>query len=185
MTTSTNHKLIIFDMDGTLADRDTGELLEGVADWFSIYKHVTSGVKVAIATNQGGVGLRHWMETGGFGEPEKYPTETAVWERVNHVISQLGISQAEIRTCVCFAYKSQKGIWSPTPQGEEREYKWSQHWRKPEPGMLLYLIKEHGVLASETLMVGDSPEDAQAAMRVKCEFQWAWDFFGCEKPDDQ
>src|SRR5687768_16117153 len=110
------YKLIIFDMDGTLADRDTGELLKGVSDWFGVYKYVTGGVKVAIATNQGGVGLRHWMETGNFGKPEKYPTEDDIWQRIKQVFNQLGLRQTQSLVYVCFAYKSQKGEWSPTPE---------------------------------------------------------------------
>lgn len=177
------YKLIIFDMDGTLADRDTGELLPGVADWFNVYKHVTGGVKLAIATNQGGVGLRHWMESGGFGEPQKYPTEDDVWNRIYNVVSQLSISQVQIPAYVCFAYKSQKGTWSPTPTGKEISYHWQATNRKPNNGMLVKAMVEADILEIDTLMVGDSEEDESAALYAGCDFMWAWEFFKREKPE--
>lgn len=66
--------LYIFDLDGTLAALDSTNLLPGVAEWFD----ASPGVPCAIATNQGGVGLRYWMETKDFGEPGKYPTQAQV-----------------------------------------------------------------------------------------------------------
>lgn len=179
-----HHKLIIFDMDGTLADRETGELLPGVADWFGVYKHVTGGVKLALATNQGGVGLRYWMESGGFGEPDKYPTEDDVWNRINQVIGHLGISQIEIPVYVCFAYQSKSSdkIAPLPPHHTNAMQRWSIAFRKPSPGMLLDAMREAGMSAEDTLMVGDSQEDLTAALAAGCHFQWAWEFFGRENP---
>lgn len=51
-------------------------------------------------------------------------------------------------------------------------------FRKPQPGMLQY-IKEMALFQTKTyLMVGDRPEDQQAAEAAGFEFEWAKDFFG-------
>src|SRR5688572_24228949 len=177
------YKLIIFDLDGTLADRDSNELLEGVADWFGIYRHNTNGKKLAIATNQGGIGLRFWMEKDGFGEPEKYPTEKDFWERMsNLIIHSLGISPTEIPVYASFRYQSTKGNWSPIPDGQESNEKWKATSRKPSNGMLVYAMLDADIHESQTLMVGDSTDDERAAKAAGCDFMWAWEFFGRDKP---
>ncbi|GAB5494515.1 MAG: hypothetical protein Phog2KO_47300 [Phototrophicaceae bacterium] len=51
------YDLIIFDMDGTLSDWKTGKLLPNVKAWFDAQP---PDRKFALATNQGGVGLRYW-----------------------------------------------------------------------------------------------------------------------------
>ena len=76
-------KLYIFDIDGTLTEKFGDTLKPEVAEWFRGMRG--SDIKVALATNQGGVGLRYWMEQGGFGEPESYPTETKVYERLARI----------------------------------------------------------------------------------------------------
>jgi HAD superfamily hydrolase (TIGR01549 family) len=50
--------------------------------------------------------------------------------------------------------------------------------RKPNPGMLMELMELYGVSPHETLMVGDRPEDAEAAKAAGCEFIHRDVFFG-------
>lgn len=168
------YKLIIFDVDGTLADRETSAALPGVSQWF---KQNPQQI-VALATNQGGVGLRYWMERDGFGEPHKYPDELAVMNHLGNVKQVLAL-QNDVRCYVCYAYQSQKsGKWAPVPEGQQDNPYWRQDWRKPAPGMLTEAMASVGCTPDETLMVGDSDEDRLAAEAAGCAFQWADEFFG-------
>ena len=126
--------LIIFDMDGTLADRDTGELLPGVRTWFQ-HTRPSLRAKVCIASNQGGVGLRYWMERDGFGEPRKYPTAEIVDTRLREIMLACEYDNPKkqynkdgtFRRCkfdgsgiddalLSFAYQSKtSGKWGPEP----------------------------------------------------------------------
>ena len=49
--------------------------------------------------------------------------------------------------------------------------------KKPEPGMLVELMREFGVTPDETLFVGDAESDREAAKRAECHFAWAEEFF--------
>lgn len=177
MTTESPAKLIIFDVDGTLADRDTNELLPGVYEWFE--KH-GGDHKLAIATNQGGVGLRHWMETDKFGQPDKYPSEREARVHIARVLSKLPESiRDDIHALACFAYQSRKsGKWSPIPDGRFFDYEWNEENRKPAPGMLNLAMAQAEAKPHETIMVGDRDEDRQAAEAAGCHFQDADWFFG-------
>ncbi|MBZ0294352.1 MAG: HAD hydrolase-like protein [Anaerolineae bacterium] len=177
----TPYKLIIFDLDGTLVvDRESSELLPGVLDWFTEH-HAQQ--RIAIATNQGGVGLRYWMEVEKFGRPQKYPTEDRIWSRVDAVQAQL--PGGPYPANACFAYQNRKGIWSPTPPDKRGQPEWSPDCRKPAPGMLRRAMTEAEIAnPADCLMVGDRVEDQLAAQAAGCAFQWAWEFFGREKPDE-
>jgi D-glycero-D-manno-heptose 1,7-bisphosphate phosphatase len=50
--------------------------------------------------------------------------------------------------------------------------------RKPEPGMLLNIMNYYGVDPADTLFVGDSEVDREAAARAGTSFMWAADLFG-------
>lgn len=170
---TSNYKLYIFDLDKTLVDFDSDVLLPGVKEWF---ENRPVDCELAIASNQGGAGLRHWMESGGFGDPEALPTEQDVWARLSKITGLLG---RKIGVYVCFAYHSKKsGQWGPTPIDCDHMPQWDQHGRKPDTGMLVRAMFDANVEPSETLMVGDSAEDHEAAERAGCDFMWAHEFFG-------
>jgi histidinol phosphatase-like enzyme len=178
------YKLYIFDMDGTLVEPFTTDLLPGVAEWFA----ANEGANKGIATNQGGVGLRYWMEQDQFGDPEKYPTWDDVLVQVSGVLVQLP-GFIDIVVAYSFAFQSYTGEWSPTPLDKLKtpfaHQCWRQDWRKPYPGMLKYLMDTFQAKPGETLMVGDRPEDRQAAQNAGCDFIEADDFFGRKNEDER
>ena len=49
--------------------------------------------------------------------------------------------------------------------------------RKPRPGMLFSAMKDAGVVAGDTLFVGDMVTDEQAARNADVAFTYAKDFF--------
>ena len=164
------YNLILFDVDGTLRDYTTKELLPGVREWFDSFGSI---YLIALVTNQGGVGLRHWMERDKFGDPEKYPTE----EEIRYEMEALRKEFADA-VYVCFVYQSKKtGQWSPAPNGLYDLPEWNRNNRKPNPGMLLQACADFSVLVSDALMVGDSDEDELAANRANIRFIKAEEFF--------
>jgi len=177
------YDLIIFDMDGTLIQRNMPELtfLDGVAEWFKSLSE-TNHPKIAIATNQGGVGLRYWMEIDGFGNPQNYP-------KANQVINQLLDLKVALKEFsgfdlpvdlqFCFAYQSKKTEkWSPVPPDETILDRWNPNYRKPNCGMLVQARHNAEVGKDRVLYVGDREEDLQAAERAGIDFMWAHEFFG-------
>lgn len=167
-------KFFIFDIDGTLADRDTGVLLPGVREWFD--QHDGAEFRIALVTNQGGVGLRRWMEEGGFGDPDQYPCEEQAREHIEKVEAQLPVL---VRSYACFAYQSKKsGKWAPTPDYVEAgDPEWDHQNRKPNPGMFLQALQGVDASPEQTIMVGDAEEDRQAAESAGVAFMWAEEFF--------
>jgi HAD superfamily hydrolase (TIGR01662 family) len=175
----TKYKLILFDLDGTLAPFDSDQLFPDAAAWLD----ANQDQNVTIVTNQGGIGLRYWMSVAGFGEPEKYPTEDMFNARLNRTFSKSRFFPAVL---MCFRYQSKSsGKWCPIPPGAEGLNEWSMTWRKPEPGMLLYAMSLVGATPADTLMIGDGEEDIQAAENAGCAFQWAWQFFGRPMPETE
>lgn len=172
-----NIRLIIFDVDGTIADRDSDQLYEDAAHYFSYGEQQHYW---ALATNQGGVGLRLWMEAEGFGEPENYPTEKDITRRLYALTEQIapdGDDGREVTWYVCYAYQSKKsGKWAPV--GDKSLCEWQHEFRKPAPGMLIQAMGEYECQGLDTLMVGDGEEDLHAAEAAGVHFLTADTFFG-------
>lgn len=165
------YKLIIFDLDGTLVrDYNSYTLLPGRAKFFS----QPDLPPICLATNQGGVGLRYWMESGNWGDPVELPTIQVVETRLAMIDFPPGFNPDIL---MCFTFKSKAGKWSPTPPGSENDSRWQQDWRKPSPGMLLDAMNLHQALPANTLMVGDSDDDRLAAEAAGCDFALADSFF--------
>jgi histidinol phosphatase-like enzyme len=112
------------------------------------------------------------MESGGFGEPDKLPTEGEVILRLSRIADALNYP---LNMYYCFAYKSKSSDeWGPAKSGERE---WSHSWRKPGPGMLLQAMKDAGASPDETVFIGDSEEDRLAAEAAGVKFVHADVFF--------
>jgi D-glycero-D-manno-heptose 1,7-bisphosphate phosphatase len=119
---------------------------------------LAGGNKIAIITNQGGVGLG-------------YHLESEFWQKAGSVLAALGLPVNTL-VLVCFAHKGSKREEYRTPAELKR--------RKPAPGMILEAITHNRVHAGTfgTIMIGDSAEDRNAAAAAGVQFAWAGDFFG-------
>jgi len=173
-------KLYLFDVDGTLTKFYETLLLPNVIKWLGNNK--PEGI--ALVSNQGGVGLQHWMEAGGFGDPTNYPSVQDVEDRMNDICKSITRTYGKdfrVEWFAAYRYKSKKsGKWSPIPEGELDSPEWSEDWRKPNDGMLKAALSSFGVSPNNAVMVGDSEEDMLAARSAGIEFHWRDDFFGVE-----
>lgn len=168
--------LIVFDVDGTLAEKYILTLLPGVAEFFRLAQDSAcpERPRLAIATNQGGVGMRWWKQKTGQKDYGKYPTEEEIDQRMSALAAMLG---GGMPYYAAFRYRSRGGKWTPPPPGKQDDPRWSEAWRKPNPGMLRQAMQDAGTGPERTLFVGDSPDDEGAARAAGVEFAWAADFF--------
>jgi hypothetical protein len=145
-------RLYIFDLDDTLVERWTENLLPGVSEWFQAVNWETTAC--AVATNKGNVGLRYAMEAEGWGEPGKYLTEEQTIDQLLRVQRKLTTDKdgnfpmmgSRLPMLAAFAMQYKNGRWAPTPYGEVdgmdlAPQEWSSFWRKPNPGMLVYAMR--------------------------------------------
>jgi HAD superfamily hydrolase (TIGR01662 family) len=171
-------KLILFDLDGTLAPCDQDVLYEDAAKWIE-----DATAPWMVVSNQGSIGLRYWMETEGFGDPTKWQTLEGFSKRCAKLFPGISPSEYRFHILMCTAYQSKtSGKWAPTPPNSEGFSMWRHDWRKPAPGMLLHAMKVYGATPEETLMVGDSNDDLGAATAAGCQFMPDWEFFGRPVP---
>lgn len=157
------YKLVLFDLDGSIrfCKAHHGPCHAGPGEW-QLYDDVPAvlaqydWVKIAwgVASNQAGVALGYL--TAGVALQEAYKTIQAAFG------GQVP-SRGRIRIC----------MHAPTD---------GCACRKPAPGMLWQQQAYWECTLDETLFVGDSLEDAQAADRAGCAFIQAYEFFGRPKP---
>jgi len=155
-------RLIIFDADGTLrrcttpghpAPRHRGEweMQPGVRARLRHLDFGPGGYLVGIASNQDGVAYGHTSEA----EARRLlidALQAATGIRVADEAAQLCPHALEV-PCDC---------------------------RKPAPGMLAAIMGHYGLTPAETLFVGDSDCDAEAARRAGIRFRRAQEFFDGE-----
>jgi D-glycero-D-manno-heptose 1,7-bisphosphate phosphatase len=152
-------KLVIFDVDGTLVETKSGETFRKTADdwqWLpgrlaKLQELHQQGKMLALASNQGGVAFGYMHEEAIRWELAKTANEVA-----------FGIPYF-----ICCTHP--KAVYTQYQKNDER--------RKPGPGMLIEAQEHFKIGPIHTLMVGDRPEDEQAAQNAGVAFMWADDFF--------
>lgn len=150
--------LYIFDVDGTLVTTRSGATFRKSADdwqWLpgrleKLRELERQGAILAIASNQGGV---------AFG----YLDLKEIRDEMNKLAEEAHI----FYVALCFSH----------PKATLEAYREDSPHRKPGPGMLLEIIEALGEQIEQVVMVGDRPEDEQAAGAAGVGFVWAEDFF--------
>ncbi len=153
-------KLIIFDVDGTLVTTKSGATFRKTADdwqWLpgrleKLRELKLQGIRLAIATNQGGVAF-------GFMKQDDILAELI------HMCDEGGIPRGGLY--ICYTH----------PKAKIADYQCEDYRRKPGPGMLIEAVQDFDATYASTLYVGDRPEDEEAASQAGVDFQWANNFF--------
>lgn len=156
-----DYRLIIFDTDSTLVTTKSGATFRKAADdwqWLpgrieKLRELKAQGVRLAVATNQGGV---------AFG----YLKQEDILQALMEMTEEGGIPYAGLYVCYNM------------PNAKLEQYRYEDDRRKPGPGMLLEAMQDFEATAEQTLMVGDRDEDRDAAQAAGCSFQWSHEFFG-------
>lgn len=180
-----NYDLILIDPTACLVNRD-GSLtfLPGAVDALS---RIPSDAHVGLIVQAGGVGQRYWMESQGFGKPEKIqklPTQKQAetrWQEVAEKVATI-LGYEFVPFYISFAFKSSKGNWSPIPPEAVNDPRWSYEWRMPNPSMVEHAISEFGGNPADTLIVSNWPYADEVAKNIGTQFQWAKDWLSPQKP---
>ena len=156
------YKAVFFDLDGTLIrgymdnkSQPYGEVIPLDGRIERLHALIDQGIFIGIATNQAGV---------AFG----IISEDDVMQKVQRVREMFGFS-GDIAVQVCFAH--------PKALDERYRHPAKLARRKPNAGMIQELCAWYQWSVSETLFVGDRPEDEEAARNAGVAFQWANNFF--------
>ncbi len=159
--------LLIFDIDGTLVERGSTELLPGRQEFF---ESLDKEAHIALASNQGGPACRAWSN--------RYPSLDEVKKQMKAVrllISETASRPVRVYMCLVYVDKSDAIL---LPDGiDPNDPRANPKWRKPAPGMLLQAALDFDVRIENVMFVGDRDEDRGAAHQAGCSFIWAKDFF--------
>lgn len=176
MMSQKKYKLVIFDKDGTLTTTKSGErfvqhpqdqkLLPGIYN--RLEQLVIDEVKVAIATNQGGVAAGHKSI-------DKAKEELAFAIKLcPPAVLIHGFLCPDFEGKSCKHLHLDEDYFTCQEIARCNAFKGLSDFRKPGAGMLLAAMEECEVTdPSKCLMVGDRPEDEQAAKAAGMDFEWA------------
>jgi D-glycero-D-manno-heptose 1,7-bisphosphate phosphatase len=136
--------LVLLDRDGTLIrnvaflhDPAKVEILPGVID--GLLKLQAAGLRLAIVTNQQGIGLGYYT----------FQDFIAVNQRLLRELGARGVRISKIYFC-------------PHSLGEQCSC------RKPATGMITRAMRDFGVAPEKTFVIGDSDDDMQAGSAAGC-----------------
>lgn len=166
---------LLIDLDGTVREPLSGakfineptdqRLIEGVPE--TVFNWHKRGWVLYGVTNQKGVLCGHKSIDSMIAE-QRRTMELLPWIQIVFACPDEG------RSCYRITKKSVDSIHQL-----ELNACWQGRFRKPEPGMLMAAVHEHADPSDEalkTVMVGDRPEDKQAAERALIPFLSAEDW---------
>lgn len=146
----TGRKAAFLDRDGVLnVDHGYVHRVEDL-DWIpgaqaAVKRLNETGYLVVVVTNQSGIGRGYYDE----------PAMDAVHARLLEAFAAAGARIDAIYACPFH------------PDAAETRYRHPDHPdRKPNPGLLLRAIADHGVDPAASFMIGDKPSDMEAARRA-------------------
>jgi D-glycero-D-manno-heptose 1,7-bisphosphate phosphatase len=162
---------VFFDLDDTLIEGYMGEQGKPIHDYARVVALprrierlallIQHGIKIGIASNQGGVGL-------GLQSLE------STMDKRNAIRTAFDFpvfGDAAIPVLMCYYHPSRP---------DSANFYHNATFRKPAPGMLLELANLYKLSPAECLFVGDRPEDQQAAANAGMDFCHADIFFSTE-----
>ncbi len=139
------NKVVILDRDGVI-NEDSDDFIKSADEWVpvegsleAISRLKKAGYIVAVATNQSGL-ARNLFDQDAL---------NAMHDKMNGLLAQRGASVDSLVFC---------------PHGPNDNCS----CRKPKPGMLLQICKQFDIKPDETLFVGDTLTDVQAARMAGC-----------------
>lgn len=164
----------VFDLDGTLRRSKSGKkFIQGIDD-IELFPDVlpkfrelaAQGYYMAIASNQGGVayGIR---------------TVAQAIAEIDATTALFGVTEPIHDTYMCMTH----------PKGNTFPFNHGSLLRKPHYGMLVLIERSawnQGVIIDWTnsLIVGDRPDDFYMAQAANVPFEWAWNYFDRTPPTD-
>jgi D-glycero-D-manno-heptose 1,7-bisphosphate phosphatase len=144
-------RAVFLDKDGTLVEDvpfnvDPERIRLAVRVGPALRLLTSLGYQLFVVSNQSGV-ARGMFEESALGP---------VWSRLNELLRQEGVSVREIACCMHH------------PEGVVQRYAIACQCRKPEPGMLLELAREHDIDLHASWMIGDILDDVEAGHKAGC-----------------
>ena len=138
-------RLVILDRDGVINSDHKG-YVNSPDEWQPIPGSLeaiaamkSGGLKLAVATNQSGIARNFYTEQDLM----------AIHNKMEHLLEQLGAKIDVIAFC---------------PHGPDD----GCACRKPKPGMLRQISRDLGIAADESIFIGDSLKDIEAAIAHGC-----------------
>lgn len=146
MLFSNNIALVILDRDGVI-NHDSDEYIKSPEEWteiegsaLAIKRLNEADITVVVATNQSGIGRKLFTPL----------TLDAIHNKMHNTLREQGAHLDDVILC------------PHTPEDQ-------CSCRKPKPGMLQSIMRQYKIAPANTLMIGDSFRDLEAAWAARCE----------------
>lgn len=163
-------KLLLIDKDGTLTFPPSGHefvqdpldqaLLPGVEQ--TIKRYIADGWHPIVISNQGGVAAGYKSIESAIAEVQYCLKLTGIeWALIAHSYEDQGYGE-----CIKIDASDNGLQWEVMTNTHQR-------FRKPNPGMINYARRLFDAEREDCLMIGDRPEDEQAAVAAGVPFLWA------------